>query len=82
MKVLKGTFRDHLSKVDLTGLGRPLAISNVIAINTHIHTDTYAHPLTHIRKCIHSYMRFILFKSLTHNGIHCMGLLLFPILRN
>lgn len=40
MKVLKGTFENQLSKLDLTGPGRPFAISNVTAINTHrgIHT--------------------------------------------
>lgn len=53
MRDLKGTFRNHFSKPDLTGLGRPLKISNVTAINTHTEAYTQRH--------IHSYMRFILF---------------------
>lgn len=43
MKVLKGTFGNHLSKLDLTGLGRSLPISNVTAINTHTDTQRQTH---------------------------------------
>lgn len=45
MKVLKGTFRNHLSKLDLTGLGRSLTISNVTTINTHADTQRHTHTL-------------------------------------